>query len=290
MIKNILLRSFQILSIILLAFLTVSTFMPLKEDAGFLFLNRFYDSPLNFALWILMAVLLVAAVLFKGIRSPRQKFLHLALAIIIVLFIIDKSTNERFYMTLKEGNTTDLSNYIDSDPEIYDVDIKLKRFEIDLHEDEQSPRSYRSYLKLNDKDVVLEVNKPLAIGRYRLYQSAFEKHYYFDLQIGSKHYELSFGDTIKNAQEKIIVLDDYNSRIRHFRLIVDEQTRWLPLNSPVMIDDDEWSITSIGEVYSSVIEVVEVRGLFWLLLAGILYLAFMAWDFWKPKKQQEETA
>ena len=287
--KNLLLRLFQIVSIILLILLAVSTFLPFSEDPGFLFLNRFYDSPLNFALWVLMATALVAAVVFKGIRSPRQKILHLALAVIIALFIVDKSTNERFFMTLKEGDIIDLTNYIDSDREIYDLDIKLNSFEIDLHDDEQSPRSYRSYLTLNDQNVVLEVNKPLAIGRYRLYQSAFEKHYYFDLQAGSEHIELTFGDTVI-TESGAVVLDDYNRNIRHFRLIVDSQTRWLPINAPVTFDDTEWSISPIGEVYSSVIEVVRVSGLFWLLIAGIIYLIIMGWDFWKPKRQKKERA
>ena len=88
--KKIFLISFQILSIILLVFLAISTFMPMKADPGFLFLNNFYNSPLNLALWLLLALSLIVAVVFKGIRSPRQKILHLALAVIIVLFIVDK--------------------------------------------------------------------------------------------------------------------------------------------------------------------------------------------------------
>lgn len=287
--KNLLIKLFQTLSIILLALLAVSTFLPLKAEPGFLFLNNFYNSPLNLALWLLLALILVVAVLFKGIRSSHQKILHVLFAMIIVLFIVDKSTNERFDLILKEGDTVDLANYIKSDRDIYDVNISLERFEIDVHDDEQTPKAYRSYLQLNNRPVELAVNKPLAIGQYRLYQSAFDKHYYFGLKVGDEQAELTFGDTIILAQKRI-VLDDYNSQIRHFRLIIDDRTRWLPLNSPVTFDDLEWSISPVGEVYSSVIEVVKVSGLFWLLMAGIVYLLVMGWAFWKPKKRNKEEA
>jgi cbb3-type cytochrome oxidase subunit 3 len=283
--KKIFLISFQILAILLLAFLALSTFMPIKSDPGFLFLNNFYNSPLNLVLWLLLAMIIIVAVVFKGIRSPRQKILHIALAVIIVLFIIDKSTNERFFVTIREGESIELADHIHD----HEKTLRLDRFEIDLHDDEETPRSYRSYLRLNDEDAVLEVNKPLAVGKYRLYQSAFEKHYYFELWIGNEHVELTFGDTVTIAQEQI-VLDDYNTTIRHFRLIIDGRTHWLPLNSPVTFDDIEWSISPVGEVYSSVIEVVKVSGLFWLLLAGIVYLLVIAWDFWKPKKRNKEEA
>ena len=287
--KNILLKLFQILSVIMLIFLSISTFIPQNNNGNeLLFLDRFYDSPLNLALWITLALIILSAVIFKGIKTPRQKILHIALVVIIILFIFDKANNERTFITLREGEAISLKDHILPQGDIYDIDLSLERFELEKHDDEQTPKAYRSYLQIDSKPVELAVNKPLAIGHYRLYQSAFEKHYFFDLQVGNEHVEVTFGDTLMLA-EGTVMLDDYNSRIKHFRLIINNQTQWLPLNSPIMINNIEWRISPIGEVYSSVIEVVEVRGLFWLLLAGILYLAFMAWDFWKPKKQQEET-
>jgi len=282
--KNILLRSLQILSIALLVLLAISTFLPLSDDPGFLFLNRFYDSPLNLALWSLLAFMLILAVLFNGVRSGKQKILHLALAVIIVLFIIDKSNNERFFITIREGETIDLVEHIGD----HGKAIRLDRFEIDLHEDEASPRAYRSYLTLDgSQDVILEVNKPLAIGKYKLYQSAFEQHYYFSLNIGDEEYELTFGDSLETSAGKVM-LDDYDERIRHFRLSINGQTQWLPLNADVGLGGVNWSITPLEERFSSVIEVVEVKGLFWLLFAGMTYLIVMALDFWKPRKNREE--
>ena len=283
--KNLILRLFQILAIILLAFLALSTFMPVSESPGFLFLNRFYDSPLNLALWSLLALILVFAVLFKGIRSTKQKILHLSLAVIIVLFIVDKSQNERFFITIREGETINLAQHIDNHKTL----IHLDRFEIDLHGDEETPKAYRSYLTLDsDTKALLEVNKPLAIGKYRLYQSAFEQNYYFSLKIDDKEFELTFGDSLETGFGTI-VLTDYDDRIRHFRVIVNDKVQWLPLNTGVSLDDAYWSITPLEERYSSTIEVVEVRGLFWLLVAGIIYLLVMAVDFWKPSKKRKEA-
>ena len=121
--KNTLLRLFQILLSVLLIFLAVSTFMILKSEPGFLFLNRFYDSPLNLALWLILVVILIIAVLFNGIRTPRQKILHLMLAVIIVLFIVDKSSNERSFVKIREGDNLMLSEVIASENEIYNVSI-----------------------------------------------------------------------------------------------------------------------------------------------------------------------
>ena len=222
--------------------------------------------------------------LFKGIRSTKQKILHLALALIIVLFTVDKSSNERFFITIREGESLDLVEHIGDHGKI----IRLDRFEIDLHDDEASPKAYRSYLTLdNDTKVILAVNEALRIGKYRLYQSAFEQNYFFSLKIGNKAFELTFGDSLETPAGKVI-LDDYDDRIRHFKLRVDGDTQWLPLNAEIAIQDIPWKIAPLEERYSSVIEVVEVRGLFWLLIAGIVYLIVMAFDFWKPRKNREE--
>ncbi|MFA6618329.1 MAG: cytochrome c biogenesis protein ResB [Candidatus Neomarinimicrobiota bacterium] len=285
--KNTLIRMFQILTLTLLVFLAVSTFMPLKSEPGFLYLNRFYDSPLNLFLWLMLLVILFVAVLFKGIRSSRQKILHFLLAVIIILFIVDKSSNERFFIKIREGDTFMLNEVITSENEIYTVGIKLTRFEIDVHDDKETPKAYRSYLQMNDEDLVLEVNKPLALGSYRLYQSAFERDYYFDLKIGEDEFKITFGDTVISSYGNI-VLQDYDPRNRHFRLLVAGEVRWLPLKTEVLYDNSKWQISPSGEIYTSVIEVVEVKGLFWLLLAGILYLLVMGWSFWKPKKQHRE--
>ena len=283
--KKIFLISFQILSILLLGFLVVSTFMPMRPEPGFLYLNNFYDSPLNLVLWLLLALILVAAVVFKGIRSPKQKIMHIALAAIIVLFIVDKSTNERFFVTIREGESIELSDHIQD----HDNTLRLDRFEIDLHDDEETPRSYRSYLRLDDDDVILEVNKPLAIGNYRLYQSAYDRHYYFLLKIGDEAYEMTFSDSLETSSGQV-VLDHFDERLRFFRILVNGDPRWLPLNADMTFDTLTWSIKPLEERYSSVIEVVKVTGLFWLLLAGIMYLIVMAWDFWKPRHKNKEDA
>ena len=257
--------------------------MPVQNEPGFLYLNRFYDSPLNLVLWIMLALILVLAVVFRGVRSPRQKLLHLALSVIIVLFIVDKSQNERFVISVHEGESIELAEHIED----HDKTIRLDRFEIDLHEDQETPSAYRSYLTLdNDTKAILEVNKPLAIGRYRLYQSAFEQNYYFSLKIGNEEFELTFGDNLETGFGTI-VLETYDDRIRHFRLVVNDKVQWLPLNTGVSLDNAYWSIAPLEERYSSIIEVVEVRGIFWLLVAGIVYLVFMAVDFWKPGKQKK---
>ncbi|MFO7841186.1 MAG: cytochrome c biogenesis protein ResB [Fidelibacterota bacterium] len=296
--RTVSLRAFQILSILILILLIVSTFIPQRSEyppgaypgevpqaLHLLFLDRFYDSPLNAALWIALSIVLLAAVMFNGIRSFHQKILHLMLAVIFLLIAADKFNNERFFMTLREGETVSFSEYVSRREKVYNIDLTLKRFEIEMHPDGRTPKAFRSHLRINNEELaVLTVNKPLSIGQYRLYQSAYDKNFYFVVHVGDSLHEVTFGDTLPSPSGPV-VLHSYDHRTRSFILLEDDIRHRLPLEQPATINTIQWYISPQGEHYSSVIEVAEVTGLRWLLAAAMIYLAVMAWDFWFRRKK-----
>jgi hypothetical protein len=285
------LRIFQVLTLLLLLLLILSTFIPQQDMFApgeypgksniltkVLFLDRFYDSPLNAALWLLLSLTMIAAVLLKGVRSTKQRILHLLLALIFLAVAADKSGNARFDISIREGETLSLDERLKLPQRYGPQSMTLERFEIEYHQDGQTPSAFRSHLLLNEQETVLEVNKPLSIGPYRLYQSAYDRQYFFLLRLGDLEKEMCFGDTLRSG-ERTITLKNYDHQARRFRLDVDGESVSLPLMGKTMILNTPAGIRPLGERYVSVIEIAEVRGL-WILLAGsLLYLIVMAIDF-----------
>lgn len=285
-------RVFQVLTLLLLLLLIISTFIPQQnmfapgEYPGksniltkILFLDRFYASPLNAGLWLLLSLAMIAAVLLKGVRSTKQRILHLLLALIFLAVAADKSANTRFDISIREGETLSLDDRLKLPQRYGPQSITLERFEIEYHQDGQTPSAFRSYLTLNkDENAVLEVNKPLAIGPYRLYQSAYDRQYFFLLRFGDLEKEMCFGDTLRSG-EGTITLKNYDHQARRFHLDIDGDSVFLPLMGETMILNTPASIRPLGERYISVIEIAEVRGLWILLACSLLYLIVMAIDF-----------
>ncbi|MFA5434784.1 MAG: cytochrome c biogenesis protein ResB [Candidatus Neomarinimicrobiota bacterium] len=284
-------RVFQVLTLLLLLLLIVSTFIPQQnmfppgEYPGksnvltkVLFLDRFYDSPLNAGLWLLLSLSMIAAVLLKAVHSKGQRLLHFILALVFLAVAFDKFSNERFMISIREGETLPLHEQLRLPERYGPQQITLQRFEMEMHEDGQTPKAFRSHLLLNDEESVLEVNKPLSIGPYRLYQSAYENEYYFLFRFGDLEKEMRFGDTL-HVWGKTLMLEDYDHQRRQFRLSLDGESVSVPLMGGTMISGSAAAIRPLGERYISVIEVAEVRGLWVLLLASLLYLVVMATDF-----------
>lgn len=284
-------RVFQVLTLILLLLLIVSTFIPQQnmfpsgEYPGkgnfltkILFLDRFYDSPLNAGLWLLLSLSMILAVLLKAVHSKGQRILHFLLALMFLAVAFDKFSNDRFMIGIREGETVPLHELLQLPERYGPQQITLQRFEMEMHDDRQTPKAFRSHLLLNDEEVVLEVNKPLSIGPYRLYQSAYENEYYFLLRLGDLQKEMRFGDTL-HVRGGTLMLEDYNHQRRQFRLSMDGESFTVPLMGESILLDTLCSIRPLGSRYSSLIEVAEVRGLWVLLLASLLYLVVMAANF-----------
>jgi len=289
-------KAFQIISILLLIFLAVSTFVPQISEfppgeypgaansfIHFIHLDRFYSSPINIVLWGLLSVIIIASVFLKGIRTPIQKIIHLLLALCFIVIAIEKSTNQRFNISIREGEEICFSDYTNSKSAKYDLMLKLLKFDIQYHPGQRMPRDFISHLQINGQDTVhLAVNKPHAIGHYRLYQSAYDHEIIFNLNINGMDYPVNFGDTVR-IDSSAFILEDYNHQRRVFDLKIDGKYYHTGMHQPRRIDNYSIIITPGETQYTSIIEVAEVRWTNLLLFLGLLYIAALFMAFWRRR-------
>lgn len=289
-------RTFQIITLLLLIFLIISTFIPQINEfppgeypgaanrlIHILHLDRFYDSPINALLWGILSLSIIAAIFLKGIRSPVQKILHLLLALCFIVIAFEKSSNRRFFMTLREGETVRFSEFTKSATAKHDCKLRLLQFEIQYHANRRTPRAFISHLLIDERDTVqLAVNKPLAISHYRLYQNAYDREILFYLSVNDRDYAVAPGDTVFHGAVECI-LEDFDHAERVFNLKVDGQYYPVAMLKPLRIGDLELVIKPGKTVYSSIIEVAEVRWTKLLLVLALLYMVVLALAFRRQK-------
>jgi len=289
--KKLLTRFFQVVTAVITALLILSTFVPqgVRPEAlpigglgqflvRLLQLHQFYDSGLHLVLWLLMLLLIVLAIALGSIRSRTQRFLHLVFVGLIGLVIVDKLQNERFFLPLEEGQQIQLGEHVSSSGSIYQTELQLLRFQIEKHPGSEMPRAFTSTLLRDHRDTLtLGVNRPLRIGKYRLYQSAYEQNFYFDLTVDTSRFTMSFGDSIRFGNQQLL-LDSYQHASRQFVLEWDGRQYRVPLNRATEIAGMEIAVSPAGRRFVSIIEVVEVQGVFWLLIFGLLYLGILLYS------------
>jgi len=289
-------KAFQIISILILVFLTISTFIPQVNEfppgeypgaanslIRVLQLDRFYRSPINVALWGLLALIIIGGILFKVFRTPIRKILHLLLALCFIIIAIEKSSNRRFNITISEGEEILFSDYTGAISEKHNVRVKLIRFEIQHHSDQSTPKAFISHLLINNMDTVrLAVNKPYAIDRYRLYQSAYDQKFTFAVSIDDQIHSMSFGDSV-SLTNGFFVLKDFNHQTRQFNLRVNDKYYHISMKQAQVIEKYNVIINPGGMYYDSIIEVAEVRGTKLLLLLGFFYIVSLIIAFWYRK-------
>ncbi len=289
-------KAFQIISILILLFLTISTFIPQVNEfppgeypgaanslIRVLHLDRFYGSPINIALWGLLSLIIIGGILFKVFRTPIQKVVHLLLALCFIIIAVEKSSNRRFNITISEGEEILFSDYTGAISEKHNVRVKLIRFEIRHHSDQRTPKAFISHLLINNMDTVrLAVNKPYAIDRYRLYQSAYDQKFTFAVSIDDQIHSMSFGDSV-SLTNGYFVLEDFNHQTRQFNLRVNDKYYHISMKQPQRIDAHNIIINPGGMYYDSIIEVAEVRGTKLLLFLGLLYIVALFGAFWRRR-------
>lgn len=291
------LRIFQFVALVLILLLAASTFFLQQSEVPsdysspnlivrWLSLDRFYDSGLNSILWLFLMVLLVLAVVFNVIRSTAQKALHLLLALIFGVVFINKNLEVRFFMPIAEGKEVLLSSFIDRLPEKEDATIQLERFEIPTHAGTSSPKNYISHLVINQIDSVdLAVNRPVVVGKFRLYQNSYDRVFFFRVMIDDKPFETAFGDVfnVDGTPVSVIAFDDHTEKF--IMSIGDDEFR-PPLDQPFPAGGKTVRITPLGIRFISVIEVVQPVGVKWLTALGLLYIFSLIMAFWKRPAEE----
>jgi len=284
---KIFLRIFQVVVILLILGLAISTFLPPSSHCPdcppalrLLLPDRFYDSPLHASLWLVLAVSMIIAVIFRGLRTASQKILHLLLALIFLTIFFEKSTNRRFFMTIKEGQAVNLSDVIHSSTPEYNLQLRLLRFELERHPDGLRPKAFNSHLLIEGhKPATVSINRPLAIGRYRLYQNAYHEVPTFKFLVAEDTLIAAVGDTVKWNEHRIW-FDNYDLHEPSLRVYWDGIPNHVSLSGEFTADRMRIRVTPGPFIYASIIEVVEVAGTAFLLFVSLLYLVALVNVFW----------
>jgi hypothetical protein len=288
----------QIVIAVIVILLAVSTFIPQRwvdypesyptgqsgSIISTLRLDRFYNSPVNLILWVLLIVLLIIGVITGGIPRNPYKVIHFLLAAIFLVVIYDKTTNQRFMLSIAEGETVNFSWYVGADEPEYKISLTLDRFEIKRHPGSEMPSSFKSYLIINHSDSArIAVNEPLAVGRYRLYQSSYDQNYLFRVFCDSDTADVSFGDSVLICGDAL-KLRSYDHKVHQFKIEMGGREYGLPPGRVSMVAGRQMSIHPVGEVFVSTIEVAEITGTKLLLILAMMYLAGLGYSFWGRNK------
>ncbi|MBN2282090.1 MAG: cytochrome c biogenesis protein ResB [Candidatus Marinimicrobia bacterium] len=289
--KKYILPMFQVVTKIIIILLSLSTFFIQRDHPDntsdhllvkLFSLDHFYNSGLNLFLFSLFILLILFAVGSKRLNIPIQVVLHLVLALAFIVIIYDKTCNEHNYITLCEGETLQFSEAV-KDPK-HNHTIKLEKFMIDYHDDYTNMvKAYTSQLIIDNRDTTfLQVNKPVKIGHYRLYQNAYDKIPLYHIKIDEAEFNISIDDTLTFNNNSIYISMAENRRTItvHFN---EQQKRISPMGGTFTMNEFEFDLKMEDVVFQSIIEVASVRGMVLLLVLGLAYLTTLGIAFWRKK-------
>lgn len=102
--------------------------------------------------------------LFKLLlHSPGLLILHLSLLLIIAGGITTWLTAEEDMMMLRPGEPVTLHGFT----------VELRQFETEYYPGGTAPKNYLSHLLIDGRERTLEVNRPLTVNGWRLYQASY---------------------------------------------------------------------------------------------------------------------
>jgi len=286
------LRCFQVLTVLLIVALAVSTFV--APEAGFRFrpdsygaylvemlsLDHFYNSSLNVVLWVALCIAMLMSVFLKVRHSFARKSLHFILVMIILLVFYDKAVNQRFIIPIREGQEVNLANFVKNPDPVYEIPLRLLKFDLQLHPGSTVPGAFNSWLLINRTDTtLLAVNKPVAVGRYMLYQNDYKMDYLLEVISGGDTSITPFNATFFLNQREIY-LHKFDDSTRTFRIETEGKEYPISLGEVGDVAGQKIQIVPVGAKYTSIIEVVDVTGVNILALFALIYLVALAYNFW----------
>ncbi|MCK9483523.1 MAG: cytochrome c biogenesis protein ResB [Candidatus Marinimicrobia bacterium] len=286
------LRVFQIVVVVLIGALAISTLLVPEDSALIPILrvlspDRFYASPLNIALWLTLCLVMLLAIFLKGMPGFAQKCLHFLLVMIFLLIIYDKTVNQRFYISIREEQEVNFTSFLEKPGAAYDIPIRLLKFDIQFHSGTNAPAAFTSQLLINQTDTaLLAVNQPLDIGRYRLYQNAYDRDY-FVKAISNQDTLITQFNMPFNLNQWEIVLREFNVTTGNFLVEVDKAEYQVAPDEISNLSGLKIKFDRPSPRYTSIIEVVEVTGVNILAILGLMYLLVLAYLLgWKQSNVQ----
>ncbi|HPC36114.1 MAG TPA: cytochrome c biogenesis protein ResB [Candidatus Marinimicrobia bacterium] len=260
----------------------ISSNRPISQIVRTLGFDHLPHSWLNIGLWLVLIAGMLAAIFLKGMRDFAPKFLHFLLAAIFLLILCDKAFNQRFVISILEGQEVNFAQFLKKPKPEYNIRLQLLSFDIKTHPDGKTVESYTSRLLINQTDTtILAVNRPLAIGKYRLYQSAFKKDYLFEVICGGDTLISPF-NVACNFNQQVIVLKGIDTLARALTVEIDHKEYQIPPGEVFNVAGRKIKINPLSPKYTTIIEVAEVTGLRLLALLSLMYLAVLTYVIlWK---------
>jgi len=282
-------KIFQIILVVLIVILAISTVLipeavsrmnpdsPLAPILRGLSQDHFYNSPLNLTLWLMLCVVILLAIFFKCMPGFAKKCLHFLLVAIFLLIIYDKTVNQRFFIAIREGQEVNFASFLKKPSATYDIPLRLLKFDIQLHSGSNIPAEFTSRLLVNRTDTtVLAINRPLAIGQFRLYQNAYNLEYLIKIISDRDTLDTPFNTPfILNQQE--IVIRDLDKGTGRLLVAVDKAEYRIVPNEVSNLAGRRIKFDGPSPKYTSIIEVADVTGIDILLLFGLIYLVVLAY-------------
>ncbi len=284
---------YQYLSGIIIVLLAFATFFIQKENpeifsqsilVRIFALDHFYDSYVNIFLFSLMIILVFVSIIIGVLKKRSTVIFHVILALVFILIIFDKSFNSRQFISIPEGTEINFGDIVKNSSDKYNKNLFLENFKIVHHPNSKMPKAYTSKIIIDHKDTIkINVNKPFKIGKYRLYQSAYESQPQYEILINDSKAKLFVGDTIKIG-ENILWLENMNRNSP--RMILHINSEVCIINSDgakIKVNDIPIKIKLIGIRYITILDVAETTGMKFLLILGIGFLLLLGIVFWRKK-------
>jgi cytochrome c biogenesis protein ResB len=196
----------------------------------------------------------------------------------IVIFA-EKSYNKDLYLEMVEGESIHFGKFVENDDEDYEFSLTLDDFAVNYHAGSRMPSAFISTVSYRDKTQKIEVNKPLAIGEYRLYQSTYDVIDRFVIDIDTLNIDITEGQPYESDTLRIEIARSRTSE-KEVDVIINEAQYTVPLNDAIFLDDYKIHITKKEPIMQSGFQVSSTFGMRTLFVLGLLFMISLAWCFW----------
>lgn len=250
---KILKYSYWILTIVILLMLAIAS----------IFSSALLSSPGYTIIYLLYAILTFVSAVF--IPTVLSKILHILLALLIIAVVFVKSNNDRYPITLGEGGNYQLITEDDT------LKLELLDFTITHEDGLASAVHYNSTILINDTDTVsVSVNHPFKFKKIRLYQSSYGNitpfNFYSDDSL--RLFEGQYAE-LNGIDLHFLEFDPFLQRAAIF---YNEILFYLPVGREIAFLDTEIKILPGIPEMGTVLEYVEVKGHFLLLIIALMLI------------------
>lgn len=292
--RKYLLHTVQIILILLSILLILSTFIPQHRDEQFyreaypsiisqlilqLNFDGFYASPIHILLWIIFTFLLVLFAISKFYTRKSIRIFHIILILMAIVIFADKSYNKDLYLEMAEGESINFGKLVKNDEEDYDFKFTLDDFTVNYHAGSRMPSAFISTVSYQDETQNIEVNKPLAIGEYRLYQSTYDMIDRFEIDIDTLTIDITEEQPYESDTLRLEIAKSRTPE-KKVAVSINDAKYTVPLNESIFLDDYKIHIAEKEPIMRSGFQVSSTFGMRTLFVLGILFFISLAWCFW----------